>query len=83
MKMVQVGLINIRGLGLGKHEDLCEKLEAHQIDIVGVTETPMEESRCLRNGNYEMFYKGRKKQQTKGGELELVCVWKLGMTWKK
>ena len=42
-KMVQVGLINVRGLGLGKHEDLCKELEAHQMDIEGVTATQLGE----------------------------------------
>ncbi len=77
-KMVQVGLINIRGLGLGKYEDLCKELEAHQMDIVGVTETQMRENGCLRSGKYEMFYKGRKKQQTKGGGVGVIVRMEAG-----
>jgi hypothetical protein len=41
-KMVQVGMIYIRGFGLEKHDDLCNELEAHQMNIVGVTETALE-----------------------------------------
>jgi hypothetical protein len=61
-------MIDIRGLGLGKRDDLCNELEAHQMNIVGVTETQMRENGWVRRGKYEML--GREKQQTRCGELE-------------
>ena len=54
------------------------ELEAHQMDIVGVTETQMRENGCLRSGKYEMFYMGRKKQQTRGGGVGVIVCMEAG-----
>jgi len=67
INVMRVGQMNVRGLGLGKYEDICKELEEQHMDVVGITETHLRGGGCLRSGKYELVYKGRNKQQTKGG----------------
>jgi hypothetical protein len=48
------------------------------MDIVGVIETQMIENGFLRRGKYEMFYKGKKKQQTRGGRVGVIVRMEAG-----
>jgi len=78
MNVMRVGQINVRGLGIGKHEDICKELEEQRMDVVAITETHLRGSGCLRSGKYELVYKGRSKQQTKGGGVGIIIRSKAG-----
>ena len=49
---MRVGQINVRGLGVGKHKDICKELEEQRMDVVAITETHLRGSGCLRSGKY-------------------------------
>ena len=36
---MRMGQMNVRGLGLGKYEDMCKELEEQYMDVVAVTDT--------------------------------------------
>ena len=69
---MRMGQMNVRGLGLGKYEDMCKELEEQYMDVVAVTETHLRGNGCLRSGKYKLVYKGRSKQQTIGGGVGII-----------
>ena len=69
---MKFGCMNVRGLNVGKYEDVTKELYEWNFDLVGLTETHLRDDVQVDGSEYMMIGRGRKAQDRLGGGVAVL-----------